>query len=349
MIARIPKIVQVTSEVFQHYLRFKEADDVVFSFKSDDPECNFVPVTVEISNSPENFTNFYPDVPSNQSFVDSMTLYGPVLVKDSQLLYIGQFVDNLRHGYGLLVFSDGSFFEGNFANDNLNGLGTMFYPDGSYYHGNFKESEKYGNGTFYGTNQEIVKGYFKKNIITGQATVIYPDKAQYVGELTDYKKEGTGKFIFQNEDFYEGTFKDDLFEGKGRFHRKKDDTVFEGNWQMNQLINPCKIYYANLSLYEGEVFKFLKHGEGRLKEFEKTYEGVWENDLKEGVFRISTEGSKKHKIAQFSKNTFQKFLSDKTPVTFKISASQEERSLNAEKGKSEKIQKQEKGCRCFCL
>lgn len=348
MIARIPKMVHLTSNIYQRYLKVKDDKNIVFPFQSDLPDCNFIPVSVEEVNYSGNndFANL--QVAISTISLENMTMFEPILVKDTQSLYIGQFQDNQRHGYGLLIYTDGSFYEGQFINDKPSGLGKIYYCDGSYYQGQFKEAEKHGNGTYTGPNKELIKGYFKKDQIIGQAKVVYPDKAQYKGELSDYKKEGTGKFIFQNEDFYEGQFKNDLFEGKGKFHRKKDDTSFEGQWKKNRLLNPCKILYANQSIYEGEVNNFLKYGKGKLREFEKTYEGTWENDMKQGIFQISTDGCQKTKTALFENNEFQKFLNETTSLTPKqknIKKSKDVQNQNS----IEKRPNTTHQCRFFCF
>jgi hypothetical protein len=352
MIAQIPQLVQVKSSLFQVFLLHKNNPHIVRPIENDWDDLDIDPVGLDLRSEDDRRYSFSVQFQLPDTFFGGISLYQPVYIRSSQSVYIGQFKAKVREGLGLLIYPDGSFYEGQFANDLPNGAGIAYYDDVSCYIGQFRDGLKQGPGTFQGQNGEIIKGNFKKGEVVGHAVVIYPDNAQYVGKIIGYKKEGQGKFIFQNENFYEGQFKNDLFEGEGKFHRKKDQTVFEGIWHQNQLSNPCKISYPNQSTYEGEVAKFMKHGKGKLREFEKIYEGVWENDLKEGVFRISMEGTKRTRLALFSKNTFSRFLSEKA-------ATQLQTNQNGEVPKIEFLPKvndktlmsiqTKRSCRFFCL
>ena len=50
---------------------------------------------------------------------------GPFRYEDTGCDYIGQYIDNKRHGYGELVWPDGSIYEGQFANNKMEGLGIF--------------------------------------------------------------------------------------------------------------------------------------------------------------------------------------------------------------------------------
>lgn len=52
--------------------------------------------------------------------------------------YIGAWEDGKKEGTGLIVTSDGLYFEGNFHHDVLSGSGIMIMEDGSHYEGEFK-------------------------------------------------------------------------------------------------------------------------------------------------------------------------------------------------------------------
>lgn len=352
MIARIPQLIQVKSSMFQVFLRHKNNPHVVKPFEEDCESSDLVPVGVDLNSDDSTRQAFNTSFQLPETFFEGITFNLPVYIQSSQCVYIGQFRNHVREGLGLLIYPDGSFYEGQFVNDSPNGVGITYYDDGSCYLGQFRNGLKQGPGTFQGSNNEVIKGNFKNDEVVGHATVTYADKAQYIGDLINYKKEGTGKFIFQNEDYYEGQFKNDLFEGKGKFYRKRDQTVFEGEWHQNQLLNPCKIYYPNQSYYEGVVVKFMKNGKGRLREFEKIYEGVWENDMKEGVFKISTEGTQRTKLALFSKNTFSRFLSEKAALQLQNNQNQEPKTIDSKLKVAEtplqKIQTKQ-GCRFFCF
>ena len=50
---------------------------------------------------------------------------GPFRYEDTSCDYIGQYIDNKRHGYGELVWPDGSIYEGQFVHDKMEGLGNF--------------------------------------------------------------------------------------------------------------------------------------------------------------------------------------------------------------------------------
>ncbi len=41
--------------------------------------------------------------------------------------YEGMMQNNLKNGYGKLIYQDGVYYEGNFKNDCIHGKGTLFY------------------------------------------------------------------------------------------------------------------------------------------------------------------------------------------------------------------------------
>ena len=51
-------------------------------------------------------------------------------------IYFGQWSDRgMRHGRGILKWSDGSKFEGNWKDDKANGKGRLIHADGDLYEG----------------------------------------------------------------------------------------------------------------------------------------------------------------------------------------------------------------------
>ncbi len=62
--------------------------------------------------------------------------------------YEGEFANNLKHGFGVYEWSDGTKYEGNFVEDRKDGFGTYYFYNGDKYAGNFKEDRFHGNGTY---------------------------------------------------------------------------------------------------------------------------------------------------------------------------------------------------------
>ena len=56
--------------------------------------------------------------------------------------YVGQVVNGLREGKGIMYFNDGERYEGDFKNDKKEGKGIYYYNDGDIYEGDYKNGKK---------------------------------------------------------------------------------------------------------------------------------------------------------------------------------------------------------------
>jgi len=185
--------------------------------------------------------------------------------------------DDMRHGYGLMTYSDGRVYEGEFKNNLKDGNGKFIFPNGLIYEGEFKNNknegylkayDKYGKIVFDGTINE-------KGEATGFIMQKEKSEYEYEGYVVNNLKEGKGKLTFANGNVYEGEFKDDMRNGYGKFT------------------------FANGNVYEGEFKDDMRHGKGTIycKEiyddgevYEEIYEGYWENDMKNGKGEITIKG-----------------------------------------------------------
>jgi len=93
-------------------------------------------------------------------------------VEGVELVYKGEFVENKKHGQGVLTWPDGRQYEGQFVNDEFHGQGTMSWPDGCKYVGQYANGQKEGKGT-----------------------LLFPNDSKYVGQFSKGKKHGPGMFF----------------------------------------------------------------------------------------------------------------------------------------------------------
>jgi hypothetical protein len=56
---------------------------------------------------------------------------GTLLMKGGAEMYAGEFVDNKRHGQGVLIQEDGNVYKGMWANDVQHGEGVLMFFDGT--------------------------------------------------------------------------------------------------------------------------------------------------------------------------------------------------------------------------
>ena len=78
-------------------------------------------------------------------------------------------VENMRHGRGYQIWSDGSVYEGYWKADKANGRGRLIHADGDIYDGYWKDDKAHGYGVY-----------------------THTDGAKYQGEWQDDKQHGQG-------------------------------------------------------------------------------------------------------------------------------------------------------------
>ena len=64
----------------------------------------------------------------------------------SELVYTGEFLNELAHGYGKIVYQDSSWYEGTFQENVPVGYGTYFLSNSLRYTGEIENSEFNGLG-----------------------------------------------------------------------------------------------------------------------------------------------------------------------------------------------------------
>ena len=81
--------------------------------------------------------------------------------------YDGEYLDDLKHGYGVFSWEAGNKYEGFYKFDERDGWGEMHWIDGSSYKGQWKEGIQHGFGIMYfdKTNANKKKvGFFENNV-----------------------------------------------------------------------------------------------------------------------------------------------------------------------------------------
>jgi radial spoke head protein 1 len=84
-----------------------------------------------------------------------------VAVNDGDPSYKGERhpTTNLRHGFGIMSYRDGSVYTGNFEHDKRHGFGKCWYPDGlGVYTGFWANGQRNGLGKMVYSNGEVYHG-----------------------------------------------------------------------------------------------------------------------------------------------------------------------------------------------
>jgi hypothetical protein len=146
-------------------------------------------------------------------------------------VYVGEFVNNWRHGYGKLEFANGDVYEGQWIDGKKNGHGKYTHDDGSVYEGEWTDGNEHGQGRY---------TYASGNV--------------YEGQFIDGRKNGHGKYTYADGDVYEGNFKDDNYNGRGQYTHS-DGALYDGDWIDDDQHGTGRYVYADGRVTSREYIK----------------------------------------------------------------------------------------------
>ena len=168
--------------------------------------------------------------------------------------YIGQFVDDMRHGQGTETFPDGRKYVGEWRRGQMHGQGIYTHQSGNQYKGEFQDGKIQGHGTFRWRNGN-----------------------KYIGEWQDGKMHGHGAYYFANGNKYEGHFEDDKIHGSGSHTNARGEERAHGRG------GPVRAKSFPDGKYEGELRGKERHGQGTMcYRNGDRYRGAWEGDKRHG-------------------------------------------------------------------
>ena len=145
----------------------KEKDDpiyIVINFT------NLINNYLNLSTMKYNYYNIESEIYKN-----NINSYGIIKWKNNSK-YIGEIKNNMKHGIGLFIWSDGSRYEGEFREDKIEGWGVIYFFDGKIFQGQISNGVPHGYGEFIWTNNN-----------------------RYVGNYLNGQKEGFGIYIMNLE------------------------------------------------------------------------------------------------------------------------------------------------------
>ena len=224
--------------------------------------------------------------------------------KNKNLIYQGQFKNNLYHGKGIEYVHDPDTsldfdekYIGDFKNGEQTGIGEkwIYYngpDDFEKLEGHFKKGKLNGQGKLFYGNQIWKEGNFKNGFLNGKgksySTEISENpKLVYEGQFKNDYFEGKGTFYDKYGHYYIGTFKHDMKEGKGKEYYPNGLLEAEGTYKKNRKNGSFTIYYDNSenSIQFKGIFKNdFKRGKGvsYYPNGNKEYVGVFNMGFKKG-------------------------------------------------------------------
>ena len=91
--------------------------------------------------------------------------------------YVGQVVNGLREGKGIMYFNNGDRYDGEWRNNKQNGKGVKYWNTepykGDIYEGEFKNDKKEGKGILYYSNGDRYEGDWKNGKREGKGIYYY--------------------------------------------------------------------------------------------------------------------------------------------------------------------------------
>lgn len=186
-----------------------------------------------------------------------------ILITSNGEQYEGYFFHNKKSGWGEFIDKDSNIFQGLFRNDSLNGKGEKFAFNGDYYKGEFNNFQKHGDG-FEETNTYKYTGNFWCDKKHSKGKIEYKHNNDiYEGEFIDDALTGTGIYRWNNGDVFKGSFVNGKMHGKG-VYKWTDGAEYEGNYIENIKIGQGKFKWSNGKVYLGPFVNGKQHGNGRI-------------------------------------------------------------------------------------
>ncbi len=143
-------------------------------------------------------------------FENGQKVYGTLTKED--LIYTGQFKDDVAEGQGVIKFIDSTWYEGSFINNFPEGYGKFHFANGITYTGEMFEGKFKGLGVLSkplndSTMLPYLIGSFKNDMVDGYGMFI--DSVAYFGACTGGYKTGFGLQICTNKEIMIGKYKKD--------------------------------------------------------------------------------------------------------------------------------------------
>lgn len=147
----------------------------------------------------------YPDGAFYEGTFKEGIIHGYGKYSYQNYMYIGNWKNELKEGYGEEFYENGLNFKGYYSNDKKNGKGKLMWPNGRAYEGNFIDSVIHGIGKMIWPENKISIANWNKGVIDGITVFYWVDDQRYIGDYSSFQKNGFGIF-YGNKEKYQGTW-----------------------------------------------------------------------------------------------------------------------------------------------
>lgn len=194
--------------------------------------------------------------------------------------YTGEFLGNLKHGFGRYTWDNYDFYEGAWALGKRSGKGVMKYVHGDAYFGNWKDDMMNDYGVYkwmispctnngdepaHGLDRmyDVYSGSWKKNMREGKGSFEMSNGDVYSGDWEKDEFSGRGEMKFANGDYYEGEYRSNMMNGKGKFVWVEANEEYSGDWMDSYQHGIGLKRFSENTVYEGEFVLGQMCGRGK--------------------------------------------------------------------------------------
>ncbi|CAN6992298.1 unnamed protein product [Brassica rapa subsp. trilocularis] len=175
--------------------------------------------------------------------------------------YTGQWRDNLPHGHGKYLWTDGCMYVGEWHRGKTMGKGRFSWPSGATYEGDFKNGYMDGKGTYIDSSGDLYRGSWVMNLRHGQGTKSYVNGDCYDGEWRRGLQDGHGRYQWKNENHYIGQWKNGMMNGNGTMIWSNGNR-YDGSWEDSAPKGNGTFRWSDGSFYVGVWSKDPKEQNG---------------------------------------------------------------------------------------
>lgn len=219
---------------------------------------------------------------------DDSAIYTGQMLKDSQ---------NIKQGYGIMKWPDGTVYEGLWENNLYNGRGKLYHASGDLYEGEFVDDMAQGFGIYRHANGSKYVGYWNQDKQHGFGKEKWNDGSQYVGFYQDASKEGQGEYRWPDGNRYIGEWRNNMLNGQGLF-MWHDDRLYLGDWNDNMMHGQGTYRWGDGRMFIGQYVDDRKSGIGiYLWADGRAYHGEWLQGKQHGEgFYIVPDPQNSHQL-----------------------------------------------------
>ena len=194
--------------------------------------------------------------------------------------------NNIRDGFGIQKWSDGSKFVGYFKDSKSNGIGLFYDNENNSLFGNYTNDQLEGFGVYTNNNGTSYTGNWSSDVQDGIGIENWKDGSIYKGEFSEGKKNGLGYYIWSDGSEYQGEWYNNSLNGYGIYKYANNNKIYYGEWEDNMMNGFGELTWKNEGKkYVGFFLNDKRQGFGLFlwKKPFKIFIGFWLKGKQNGV------------------------------------------------------------------